>query len=278
MRDFINPAEAFEALMGTGDPVLIDVRKPEIVSASGVLFPATSYLADQMEHAAIAALLDRNRLIIVGCAHGHNRSQYFAAALRAAGFGAAILRGGMTAWQEAGMPVVARTAGQIEIGQPIALGAAPTTWITRRHPKIDRIACPWLIRRLLDPRATFLFADPDHVLAIAEQTGAIAYDLPGAALEHDGDLCTFDTILRAFGLADDPALAELALIVRGGDTDRLTLHPACAGLLGVSLGLSRLHGDDDHGLLKQGFGVYDGLYAWLRQARGETHSWPRPKV
>lgn len=144
-------------------------------------------------------------------------------------------------------------------------------WITRERPKIDRIACPWLIARFLDPEAEFLFVAPADVARLAAETGAIPFDVEGVELSHDGPLCSFDAFLAKYRLAD-PALAELAVRVRGADTARLDLAPECAGLLAVSLGLSRLY-DDDHEQLRHGFVVYDALYAWLTRARQETHTW-----
>lgn len=274
MTYYISPNDAFEQLMGPNPPMLIDARRPSVVEQSGFLFPAMSLLADQEDGFKLAAMLDRARPIIVACAHGHNRSQLLASALRSDGFKVAIIEHGADGWLAARLPVVRRQSLGLE--PPITLGTGPTTWVTRRKPKIDRVACPWLIRRFLDPNARFVFVEPEWVLDVARQTGAIPYDLPGAALEHDGPLCTFDTILRAFGLDMDPALAELALIIRGADTDQLDLHPAAAGLLATALGLSRRNGDDDHATLRQGFVVYDGLYAWAGHARAEKHNWPRP--
>lgn len=144
-------------------------------------------------------------------------------------------------------------------------------WITRERPKIDRIACPWLVARFIDQQPKFLFVPPDQVLATAQSTGAIAYDVPGVELTHEGELCSFDTMLKKYGLAT-PALQDLALIVRGADTDRLELAPQCAGLLAISLGLSRNFADD-HEMLRHGMVVYDALYAWCCHARGERHSW-----
>ena len=144
-------------------------------------------------------------------------------------------------------------------------------WITRARPKIDRVACPWLIHRFIDPAAEFLFAPPHLVRARAAETGAIPFDLEGVVLSHDGPLCSFDAFLRDYHLGD-PALAELAVIVRGADTDRLDLAPQCAGLLAISLGLSRII-EDDHRQLEHGFVIYDALYAWCRDVRGEQHSW-----
>src|SRR6266704_804326 len=137
-------------------------------------------------------------------------------------------------------------------------------WITREHPKIDRVACPWLITRFIDPAAEFLFAPPAAVHARA------------AELSHDGSRCSFDAFLRKYGLTD-PALQELATIIRGADTNKLDLAPQSAGLLAISLGLSRLF-PDDHDLLSRGFLLYDALYEWLRHAKSERHSWNPQRV
>ena len=145
-------------------------------------------------------------------------------------------------------------------------------WITRARPKIDRIACPWLVTRFIDRTPEFLFVPVDRVFAVAQETGAIPYDIPGAELSHEGERCSFDTFLKKYRL-DDPALRDLAVIVRGADTGRLDLAPEAAGLLAVSLGLSVLFADD-HEMLRHGLVIYDALYAWARQARGESHGWP----
>jgi len=145
-------------------------------------------------------------------------------------------------------------------------------WITRERPKIDRVACPWLIARFIDREPEFVFVPPGEVIRVASETAAIPYDVPDVELSHDGPLCSFDAFLLKYELGGDSALAQLAVIVRGADTARLDLAPECAGLLAVSLGLSRLH-RDDHEQLRDGFIVYDALYAWLREARDETHTW-----
>jgi hypothetical protein len=144
-------------------------------------------------------------------------------------------------------------------------------WVTRERPKIDRVACPWLVARFIDKDAEFLFVPPAEVSNTARETGAIPYDVEGVELSHDGPLCSFDAFLFRYHL-EDPALGDLARIVRGADTGRLDIAPQCAGLLAVSLGLSRLF-SDDHEQLRQGFVIYDALYAWLREARDETHTW-----
>jgi len=144
-------------------------------------------------------------------------------------------------------------------------------WVTRERPKIDRIACPWLIARFIDKDAEFLYVAAAEVLKVAEASGAIPYDIPNVEYGHVGELCSFDAFLRLHNLTD-PALHDLALIVRGADTARLDLAPQCAGLLAQSLGLSALY-SDDHEMLGHGMTMYDAYYAWLLHARGETHSW-----
>lgn len=144
-------------------------------------------------------------------------------------------------------------------------------WVTRERPKIDHIACPWLIARFIDKDPVFLFVSPAEVLRVAQETGAIPYDVPGVELSHVGELCSFDAFLQRYKLSD-PALQTLAVIVRGADTARLDLVPQAAGLLAISLGLSRIF-NDDHKMLKHGLVVYDALYAWCHELRGETHNW-----
>jgi hypothetical protein len=143
--------------------------------------------------------------------------------------------------------------------------------VTRERPKIDRIACPWLIRRFVDPRAEFFYVPTREVFAVAKAKGAVPFDIPGGAIEHDGELCSFDTLLRAFDLTE-PALHQLAVIVRGADTARPELTPQSPGLLAVSLGLSQSYPDDLE-MLAAGMVLYDALYAWCRHAQAETHGW-----
>jgi len=149
-------------------------------------------------------------------------------------------------------------------------------WITRERPKIDRIACPWLIARFIDKTPEFIFAPTADVRRLAAELGATAYDVEGVELSHDGPLCSFDALLAKYHL-DDPALAELAVIVRGADTARLDLAPQAAGLLAISLGLSH-NFRDDHEQLRHGFVIYDALYAWSRHVRRETHTWNPQRV
>lgn len=145
-------------------------------------------------------------------------------------------------------------------------------WITRERPKIDRIACPWLILRFIDPQAQFHYVPADRVLAMAKHTGAIPYDIPGVELTHVGELCSFDAFLKRYRL-DDAALSHLAVIVRGADTSRLDLVPQSAGLYAISLGLSAII-SNDHEMLRHGLVMYDALYAWCAKLQNETHAWP----
>lgn len=145
-------------------------------------------------------------------------------------------------------------------------------WITRERPKIDRIACPWLIRRFIDPGAEFLYVPAAEVIAQAAATGAVPYDVPGVELSHEGELCSFDAFLKKYELGD-PALHQLATIVRGADTAHLELAPQAAGLYAISLGLSR-NFQDDHAMLEQGMVMYEALYSWCQHCQSETHNWP----
>jgi hypothetical protein len=145
-------------------------------------------------------------------------------------------------------------------------------WVTRTRPVIDRIACPWLITRFIDKTPEFIFVAPDQVIPTAERTSAIPFDIPGVELTHVGEGCSFDTFLDKYQLAD-PALREIATIVRGADTERPDLTPQSAGLLAISLGL-RSSFDDDHEVLRHGFVIYDALYRWTNELRGERHAWP----
>jgi len=181
---------------------------------------------------------------------------------------ARVLAGGYAAWVESKLQLVAKSA--LDRFAP----KRPSVWVTRRRPKIDRVACPWLIRRFIDAQARILYVDPDQVAEVAKESGAIPFDIEGVEISHDGPRCSFDTMLKLFELESEPSLAGLALIVRGADTARPGLAPEAAGLHAISLGLSALAGDDDHGMLRHGFMVYDALFAWLRHATGERHNWP----
>jgi rhodanese-related sulfurtransferase len=246
---------------------VLDVRREPAFAAATRLLPGALRVAP--DDTAAFGLLPRDRAIVAVCVHGHEVSQGVARALAAAGADAMFLEGGIAGWEAAGLPTMAKASA---LGIP-ALPATPTRWVTRERPKIDRIACPWLVRRFIDPLAQFLYVPSDKVREVAEREHAIPYDVPEVRISHrgpEGELCSFDTLLAECGL-DDPCLAELARIVRGADTGKPELTPQSAGLLAISLGLS-VNYPDDHAMLKQGMVVYDALYAWIRTARAEVHN------
>jgi rhodanese-related sulfurtransferase len=264
---FISPHDLWSAI-GTADaPQIVDTRGRDVYDAAEGLVP-TALWRDALAVAQWSAALDHTRPIALACKEGHQLSQTAAAQLREQGFDARVLAGGYAGWNEAGLPLITKAA--LDRLAP----TRPSLWVTRRRPKIDRVACPWLIRRFLDAEARILYVDPPEVPTVARASGAVPFDIDGIELSHDGPRCTFDTMLALFGLEHEPALARLALIVRGADTARHDLAPEAAGLHAVSLGLSALAGDDDHAMLRQGFIVYDGLLAWLRHAADERHNWP----
>jgi rhodanese-related sulfurtransferase len=266
-RFFMSPQELWSSIGTAQAPQLIDVRRRDAYNAAPGLLPIAQW-RNAAEVAQWSAALDRQRPAVIACREGHQLSQAAAAQLRAAGVDARVLEGGYAGWIAAGLPLVEKAA--LDRLAP----ARPSLWVTRRRPKIDRVACPWLIRRFLDADARILFVDPPQVLGVAKESGALPFDIEGIELSHDGPTCTFDTMLTLFGLAGEPSLARLAVIVRGADTARPDLAPEAAGLHAVSLGLSALAGDDDHGMLRHGFMIYDALFAWLRLAASERHNWP----
>ena len=266
-RFSISPQDLW-TLIGTANaPQVIDVRRREVYDAAAGVLP-TARWRNSAEVAQWGAALDNNRPVVLACRAGKELSQAPTAYLRALGLDARVLEGGHEGWAAAGLPLISKAALQ-----RFAPGE-PSLWVTRRRPKVDRVACPWLIRRFIDADARFLFVDPDHVPNVARETGGVPFDIADVELSHEGERCSFDTMLKVFGLEREPALARLALIVRGADTARPDIAAEAAGLHAVSLGLSTLAGDDDHGLLRHGFVVYDALFAYLRFAADERHNWP----
>jgi hypothetical protein len=200
------------------------------------------------------------REVVVYCVHGDEVSKEAALALPRAGVDAYYLEHGIARWAELQLPIRRRREGETR------------SWVTRERPKIDRIACPWLIRRFIDPEAEFLFLPTERVFDAAAETGATAYDIPGAQpFSHEGELCSFDAFLKVYGI-EDPALDALAVIVCGADTAQLEMTPQSPGLLAVSLGLSAIYADD-YAMLERGMIVYDALYAWCRDCRDQGHDW-----
>lgn len=250
-------------LTEANQPVLIDVRRQGARQASGITIENSIWRdpAHWLEWKDEVAALSGP--VVFFCVHGHEVSQGLTAALSAMGKDAKYLEGGFSEWQKVGLPVTNIAS------------ASGTKWVTRERPKIDRIACPWLVARFIDPQAEFLYVPATDVLRVAQEKGATPYDIPGVALSHVGALCSFDAFLGKYGL-QDPALQQLALIVRGADTSQLDLTPQSAGLYALSLGLSHTYAND-HDMLRHGMVMYDALYRWCRDCQGETHNWP-PKM
>jgi rhodanese-related sulfurtransferase len=247
-------------LLGTPDaPIIIDVRNDEDFAADPRFIPGSRRIA----HRDIASLIAElgGKPVVVSCQRGLKLSEGAAALLRCHAILAENIAGGHEAWVLDGLPLVPQSA----------LPASPL-WVTRHRPKIDRIACPWLIRRFVNPAAQFLFVAPSEVRGVADRFGATPFDIDAVHFSHRGENCTFDTMIAEFGL-HSPALLRLAEVVRAADTNRHDLSPQAAGLLAISVGLSRIYRDD----LKQleaGMGLYDALYRWARDGFEEGHDWP----
>ena len=255
-------------LIGTPkSPVLVDVRIPEDYDADPRLIPGS--LRRPYQKVSEWAREFERRSAIVICQKGLKLSHGTAAWLRHNGMPADALEGGFEAWKKAALPLL--STGKVP--KPDAQGR--TVWVTRSRPKVDRIACPWLIRRFVDPAAVFLFVPPPEVEAVAERFGATPFDVEGVFWSHRGVNCTFDVMIEEFGLKTEPLL-HLANIVRGADTGRFEVAPESAGLLAASLGLSRMYADDLE-QLEAGMGIYDALYRWCRDATEETHDWHSKK-
>jgi rhodanese-related sulfurtransferase len=258
--------EALARRLGTaGMPAIVDVRREAAYQQSADILPCARW-RDHREATQWAGEFAGGGEIVLYCVHGHQVSQGAAALLRAAGLPAFYLDGGIDAWRAAGLPLISATAAEAY------RGAVGGHWVTRESPRIDRLACPWFIRRFVDPAARFHYVSPDQVAAVGKEIGAIPFDIPGVAFSHDGELCSFDSFVKTFGVRD-PALDRVATIIRGADTSRHDLAPQCAGLLAITLGLAAAQ-PDDAVLLEQAMPLYDGLYAWARFAAGETHGWP----
>jgi rhodanese-related sulfurtransferase len=238
----ISAATLRQSLLGSEPPLVIDVRRnARFLEAKDLIRGALR--RDPERVAEWKATLPRAAQVVVYCVHGHEVSQNVAKAL-----GARYLEGGIEHWREEGGELATKPAD------------AATRWVTRERPKIDRIACPWLIRRFVDPDAEFLYVPTPEVKKTAREKTAVPYDVPDVEFSHDGELCSFDAFLRKFNLRD-PALDALARIVRAADTNRLELAPQAPGLLAISQGLSR-NFRDDHEMLEHGMVMYDALYAW----------------
>lgn len=255
----ISPKALYALLGSKAAPIIVDVRRDAEFAGAETLvagaFHRSPGAVDGWE-----ADLPSGRQVVTYCMHGREASQGVTAALRIMGVEASFLEGGIVGWTEHRLPTRRN------------IGSGPSKWVTRERPKIDRIACPWLVRRFIDPNAEFIYVPKDQVLTVAKQSGGIPYDIDGVEFTHEGERCSFDTILRIYEISD-PALDHLARIVRGADTSRHDLSPQCGGLFAISLGLSA-NFPNDHEMLKHGMIMYDALYTWCRGLQDETHNWP----
>ncbi len=255
----ISPLELLKLRGDTDPPLLIDVRREQAFRAAtdmaeGALRRDPDAIEDWIPE------LPQNARIAVYCVHGHEVSRNAAQTLRKHGFTARFVDGGI----EEGL----RAAGHALMTKP---GNGPTRWITRERPKVDRIACPWLIKRFIDPDAEFLYVPSAEVKSAAKDQHAVPYDIPDVAFSHDGPRCSFDAFMHTYRFTD-PALLQLADIVRGADTGHPEIAPQSAGLMALSRGLSRLI-PNDHDQLQQGMIMYDALYLWCKEGRDEQHTW-----
>jgi rhodanese-related sulfurtransferase len=259
MDAHLSSSELSSVLTDGPPPLIIDVRrKPAFRAATDMI--AGALWRDPERVGEWAGELPRAGRVVAYCVHGQEVSQGVAKALAGRGLSAQYLQGGIEeGWKAAGGALDRKAAG------------ANTRWVTRERPKIDRIACPWLIARFVDPGAEFLYVPTKEVLAAAKERDATPYDIPDVYFSHEGERCSFDAFLKHYRLAD-PALDQLAVIVRGADTARLDLAQQAPGLAAISLGLSR-NFTDDHEMLEHGMVMYDALYAWCKSGQEEVHTW-----
>lgn len=252
-------------LIGTPEaPVLVDLCIDEDFALDPRLIP-TAFRHPFTDIESLVSQLQQRR-VVVYCQKGKKISAGTAAVLRSHGIPAEILLGGQFAWRDAKLPMIA------DAKIPTRNAAKQSVWVTRHRPKIDRIACPWLIKRFVDPNAQFLFVPPATVVDVAEKFNATPFDIDDVFWSHRDEQCTFDTMLEEFELKTKPLL-HLATIVRGADTNKHVLAPESAGLLAASLGLSRMYKDDIE-QLNAGMMLYDAFYRWARDATDEGHDWP----
>jgi rhodanese-related sulfurtransferase len=254
----ISAASLRQSLASDRPPLVIDVRKsPTFLGATDLIRGALR--RDPLRVDEWAKSLPAAASVVLYCVHGHEVSQNAAKVLSASGLNSCYLESGIEGWRQVGGELARKPSG------------ASSRWVTRERPKIDRIACPWLVKRFVDPEAEFLYVPTPEVKRVAQEREAVPYDIPDVEFSHRGELCSFDAFLAYFNLRD-PALDELALIVRGADTNRMALAPQAAGLAAVSLGLS-INFRNDHDMLEHGMVMYDALHAWCRNGKTEVHTW-----
>ena len=264
MPSSLSPAAIFARLGLPDSPVVFDVRDEAAYAERPRLIPG-ALRGDRDRIGDWSRSLPRTRAVVAYCAHGGSRSSFVADTLNTMGYPAFILEGGFDAWITAGHPTVKARA---DLKAPGA-----SRWVTRERPKIDRLACPWLVRRFIDPRASFFYTPAHQVRAESQALHAEPYDIADVTFSHRGPRCSFDAFLEEFDL-HDPVIDQVADIVRAADTGELGQAREAPGLLAISLGLSA-NVRDDIVLLEQAMPLYDALYAWCKTARTETHSWPQ---
>lgn len=260
----ITPAQLLRLIGTANAPRLVDISIDEDFAEDPYLIPG-SFRHSHREIDGLKARLAGQSCVLI-CQRGIKLSQGLASWLRSDGIEAEYLKGGMYEWR------ATKDAPRIPFANLPLTTDGSSLWVTRHRPKIDRIACPWLIRRFVDPHARFLFVSPSQVAGVADRYGATPFDVADCNWSHRGPLCTFDTMLDEFALRT-PALDRLSTVVRAADTNRHDLSPEAAGLLAISVGLSRQF-RDDHQQLEAGLGLYDALYRWARDGQGEAHDWP----
>jgi rhodanese-related sulfurtransferase len=280
----ISPLDLHNALGRADTPLILDVRREaKFASDARIIAGAVRCTPENVE---AFAHQHSPRDVVVCCVYGHNVSADATMQLHAAGWNARALAGGIEGGED-GVDTAAhialwRSQGVTTIRKRADWGVtreAASRWVTRAQPKIDRIACLWLIQRFIDPRAEFFYVPTEQVPSEAKRLGAVAFDIPGAPVSHNAEQCTFDALLQGFDLHSG-AFDLLACIVRGADTD-CGLAGESAGLLAISLGLSRIHAGRDHAMLAAAMPLYDALYAWCQdkvQGRAEVHRWKQPSL
>ena len=251
----ISPQQLYVRLGTSAAPLVVDVRRAEAFGAEDTMIIGAVRRTPE-DVATWRAKLPKDHDVAVYCVHGKEVSQGVAKALKEAGIGAAFVEGGIAAWKESGLPTRRKR------------DASESKWVTREHPKIDRIACPWLVSRFVKPDAEFIYVPANDVAKVAADIGGTPYDIKDVEFGHVGERCSFDAIVSAYDI-HDAALDRLASIVRGADTSRPDLTPQCEGLLAISYGLSA-NFPDDHEMLKHGLVMYDALYSWCRQQAGKA--------
>ena len=254
----ISISELKVALEAFPRPAMLDLRDDVAFERDRTTIPGAIRCLPGAIAAAANHLEPWRRVVVIG-AKGRDANEHAARELQARGYDVAVLEGGFDRWQS--------ERGAVRDFRE------PTKWVTRERPKIDRIACPWLVRRFIDASAEFFYVPAREVLAFAATHDAVPYDVPDVRYGHVGALCSFDAFVRIHAIAD-PALDDVATIVRGADTGALNIAAQSAGLLAISLGLSRMIGDD-HAMLRWGMLVYDSLYAWRRDIRSQAHGLER---